>query len=368
MAKSLVKQTLIAYSTAAEAALNSMILVASGMTSTKTRSTGLPLPADEKFDDSGDIGNGINGEFPTEQTSGFMNPPAFEISNVVDVGTFLPLLRRFMGGADPTPAGGSIIEAGIAFQHAFSMLSNSTGAGLQLPSSTFAYSNNGADNLLGGCVANTLQIAQTGGADPTFTMGFVGSGLYKRIRDISGPAFGTLTPPTKQPKMKGQETAVEFTDGGGLFSMTSNRRLVSVTFNANNAIDTGQRLAGASRVDPTDLTKGWYLDELLHGDRTAGATIRVFLDDNMREYLDARANTLITGLKIRFRGYNIPTTAAASAYLLELTFPQCYLRNPRDADEGAFKAVDIDVFATTDNITFGLFTARAINGVATAIV
>lgn len=441
MAKSRVEDTLIGMSAAPEGTYNAMVLSAAGHNMMKTRSTGLPIPDDEKLDDLGEIGGGVNtGEFATEQRSGFILPPTWEISNVVDAGLFLPQLRRFLGGADAVPAGANILEAGVAFQHNFAQLPNNSASGLQLPASTFVYSNNGLDYAYGGSLGNTLQVAQTGADDPTFSMGYVGSGLYKRLRDIS-PAFGSISPSTPQPKMKGAETELEFVDDEGPVIITANRQLVNFTLNANNAHDTSQRLAGASRIDPLDMRKGWYLDELLHGKRTAGADMRIFLDDTMRAYQKARNNTPITGFKFRMRGYEIDTRRAVVAdpaldtftlnghgytngqtvrvnaatipaglvndkayyviaaaantfqlsetlagaavnfttagltvtvrkttqYTVELIFGKSFFRAARTSDAQGNQCLDIGIFPVADGITFGILSARAVNGVAGAI-
>lgn len=368
MAKSLVADTILGHSTDPEVTLNAMVLAAAQMTALKTRSTNIPAPGNQKIDDAGEIGGGLDaGEFPTEQRNGFATPPTWDHVNTVDAGNFVKELRRILGAADPVPAGASIIEAGIAFQHPLSMLSNNTAAGLQLPSSTWAYSNNGMDYLLGGVLGNTVNVTQNGAADPQFTIGYVGSGLYKRIRDISGPAFGVMAQPVAQPKMKGPLTELEFTDAGGTTMPSAVRRIINLSVTYNSAIDTGRQLMGASMIDPNDDTKGWYLDEMLHGNRVAGATMRIFGDNTMREFANDLNNTTITGFKMRMRGDKIPGTVANNRYLVELNIGKCYFRNTRCVEDGGFFALDIDVFATAPASGFGVLSARAINGVATAI-
>lgn len=362
MAKSLTKDTLLAMSTTPEASYNSMVVLASGMTPLVTRSTGLPVPTPENSDDRGVIGNQQEGA--RIQRVGFIAPPTWEISDVVNVDTLALQCRRFFGAADSV----STIEALIAFQHVMTKLPNNTGAGRQLPSSTFAYANNGLDYLYGGACGNTLQFQQSGAADPTFSMAYVASGKYKRIRDISGPVFGTLAAPAALNYANGADTELEFTDPTGLLSLTTARRLVSITANVNNTLNSGDRYAGNSRVDPLDKTKGWHLDELLHGDRDQdGADMVITLDDTMREFFDANNNSIITSFKLRFRGYNIPTTAAASEYICELQFRKCYFRGSRFTDNNGTACLAITVFPVINATNFGVTEIRFVNGTSSAI-
>jgi hypothetical protein len=367
MADSRIRDTILAISTANESSYNGMIVLASAMSTLVTRSSGIPAPVLEKTDDKGVIGNYPNGEFATLQRSGFVIPPAFEISNVVSAEMFFKQVRRFLGLADPTPAAGDIIEAGIAFKHHAKMLPNNTGAGLQLPSSTFAFSNNGLDYLYAGCCGNTLQIQQQGGADPTYSIGYVGSGKYKRIRDVSGPVFGSFSAPAAQNYMLGPSTELEFTDDVGLVSLTTAHRLRNVTINVQNNLRTDLKLAGASPIDPADLKKGWYLDSLTHGDRDAGATMRVALDDTLREFYAANNDTDITNFTMRMRGYTIPTTAAANRFTIEVIFGKCHFNGQQVTDDGGDACLDINISPCSDLVNFGIVKVDCINNVATAI-
>jgi hypothetical protein len=366
MADSRWKQTILGFSTAVEGSYNAMVLVASGMTGFVTRSTGFPLPDYEKSDDLGVIGN--QNANPTVQRSGFITPPTMEFTDILGTENAMTILRRAMGSADPVPSGGNIIEAGIAFKHSSGWLNPFTSR--QKPSSTFLYSNNGADYLYGGCVVNTYVISQDGVADPTFVASIVGSGLNKRVRDVSGPVFGTLAKPAVQNQMLGPSTEVEFTDGGGLYSMTGAHRLISVNATViNNNLETTDRRAGASPVDPFDMHKGWYMDYLLTGDPVSACEFRVMLDDNMREYADARNDTVITGFKVRFKGYEIPGSLVGppkTRFQIEVVYGKTYFRGVRATDNNGNAVLDITLFPIDDGVNVGTTTVNWINTIATA--
>jgi hypothetical protein len=432
-----VADTLMAFGTAPELAYNAMTLLAANMTTFKTRTFALPLPDTEKFTDEGDIGVGVNGGFMSEQTSGFVNPPGWDINNRVDSGTFLQMLRRHSGGVDTVVA----LEPTVAFQHSGGMLVNDTAVGRQLPSSTFAMSNNGADYLWGGVCGNSMQIGQQGAGDPMFTWSVLGSGLYRRIRNLA-PAFGNLVLPLPQPKTLGPDSVLEFTDDNGNVVFTSGRQMVNFSITLANNLDM-LKLAGASRVDPLDITKGWYLDELLHKVQTSNATMRVFLDDQMRAFDAAQRNKQISGFKYRMYGYEVAGTravvvdpaldtltlaghgfvldqvvrvfgttipaplVAGQAYyvtapvgntfklaaapagapidittagaavavrgtqrnMVEISYNRCYFNTGGPAqDDNGNAVIDINVRPAIDNVNFGIWFWRAINGSAAVIV
>lgn len=152
---------------------------------------GFPLPDKEKQDDTGKIGTGR--EFPTEQRSGYVTPPTMEITEELNVDIAPIFLRRAMGGVDPTPAGGDILEAGRTFEHNWLMQANDTAAFLQLPSSSIVYALGGADYLFGGCCVESFRIEQNRSQVPTFTANLIGSGLFRRVRELSATTTGGTT-------------------------------------------------------------------------------------------------------------------------------------------------------------------------------
>lgn len=153
-----------------------------------TTGRGFPLPDKDKHDDTGKVGYGR--EFPREQRSGYIIPPTMEITDELNVDIGAVLLRRAMGGADPTPSGGDILESGNVFQHSWVMQDNTSLAGRQLPASSVVYALGGADYLYGGCCVESFRIEQTASNVPQFTAALVGSGLFRRIRELNPTATG----------------------------------------------------------------------------------------------------------------------------------------------------------------------------------
>lgn len=368
MAEYLTRDLRLGISATPETSYNGIKVLGTDFLGMLTTGRGFPIPDREKMDDTGKVGYGDAGEFPREQRSGYVLPATMEITDELNTEIAAVLFRRCLGGADPVPAGADILEPATAFRHRFGMLPNTGVSGRQLPSSSMVYALGGVDFVWGGCVVNTFQVSQTGAAVPTFTAGLISSGLNKRIRNIT-PAFGSVPAPTTQHYMLGAESQLEFTDidGGPVYSVTGAQRLRSFTLTVDNNHRTDDRRAGDSRIQLANIKKGWYVNRMLHGERTVTAEMTVMLDDDLREYFDADNDNPITGFVYRAKGYYIEDSTVHQ-YSFAIHVPKCYFRTPRTGDEGGDAVMTLGIFPVTDNATFGLVTAEVINGVATSIV
>src|SRR5260221_11720343 len=110
MAESLLSQTILGYSTAPESTYGTNPVTASLYTPIVTRARALPVPQTEKTDDRGVIGRG-NAMYPTFQRSQFAVPTAFEMTDMVQMTSLVPLVRRYMGNTDTV----TTVQALIAF-------------------------------------------------------------------------------------------------------------------------------------------------------------------------------------------------------------------------------------------------------------
>lgn len=361
MSEYLTRDISLAISTLPESAYNVPYVLASDFQRFQMTGTGFPVPDKIRVDDLGKIGNGT--EFPTYQKSRHVIPPSMEIADEVNTSIGGMLLRRALGGASATPSGGNILEAGIAYKHTFGMLN--TTSGRQLPSSTIVYSLAGFDLLWSGCVVDSLTYAQTNADSPTITAGLVGSGLYKDISAIS-PAFGTLSTIQIPNYHIGAETTVEFTDTAGNIVLTTAQSIRSFTLTLNNNLITDDRRMGDPRILNSDMTRGWYVNRMLHGDRTLTAEFTVMVDDTLRAFFDSDTDDIITGFKFTTKGYLIGASTT-NQYTMTLIIPKCYFRTPRFVDDGGNAEMTISIFPVT-GATYGLVTAEIIDGTATALV
>lgn len=366
MAEYLTRDIKLAISATPESAYNSIKTSNSdtylGMLTTARN---IYIPDKEKQDDTGKVGTGR--EFPTEQRSGYVTVPSLEISEELNVDIAALLLRRAMGGADTV---GAEIEAGLAFYpHTWAILGNNTLVGRQLPSSSIVWSVGGANYMWGGVVVESFRVEQTNANVPTFTAGLVGSGIYKKISDIVSPP--TFPAPATQRYMLGAETQLEFNDGSN-YVLTNAQRLKSFSATLTNNHRTDDRRPGDPRITSAQPRDGHYVNRMLHGDRTVAAEMTVMLDDTMREWSDAYNDTIITSFKYRARGNFLKmaaspfTESTSTQSTFELTFPKCYFRSVRGADDSGDAVVTISIFPV-DDLSTGPMTAKVINNSITAI-
>jgi hypothetical protein len=356
-----VSDLILGISNIVETSYNSLVQTSANFLGMRTRGRGFPVPDQEKFDDTGTIGN--QSSQPTTQRSGFIIPPTMEITDTLS--TELPLIygRRTLGGADTT----TIVEASIAWQHVIPMLSPYTAAGRQLPSSSIAYALGGANFLYGGCCFDTFRIDAAGVADPTFTAGIVGSGLYKDIATITAPTL-VIPKPVLQNYMLGADSSCVFTDPTGTMTLsTSPQRLLNFSFTYNNNHDTAKRRVGDPKLVANDFNRGWYVNRMLHGDPAVGAELTVALDANMREFYDAHNNSLITDFKWTAQGQYIGASVI-NRYSYQVWFPKAYFRATRGNDQNGDAVLNIGIFPVEDGTNYGNAKLVIVNGSATPVV
>lgn len=362
MAESLTSQTVIGVSTAPESSYGTHPVLASNYTPMVVRTRDLPVPESEKLDDRGVVGRG-NAMYPSYQRSGFRVPTAFEMSDVMNVGTLCRLLRRYMGKTAATP---TTVEAAIAFLHTFYEADPDV-EGLQLPSSSIIYQNNEFDYIHRGCVGSTFQAAQTGTADPTYTLGIAGHGNPVRVSSIGG--FGTLPVPGQDPYMYGPSTSSQYTDATpATVSLTTTvHKWRGATFTANNNLDTGDTRAGMPQADPTEPKRGWYRDFLHFGDREVSLEWTMGMDSSYTLKDAEELNTIYTNFTWQMNGDVIPTTASANKYYAKLVIPKFNIRTPRTGEESNKRTKTFTVFPLIHAAHYGVYRFEIQNGVSTAI-
>lgn len=365
MPDSTISQTLLAYSTALEAAFNTNPVLATDFTAFETQARLFFVPNVAKSPDVPRVGAGAASAYPSDQRSSVLEPPAIDIQDVVNVEHFPIFERQHMG---QTEVLGDIeeLDVGIAYRH-HHYKQNFDNDGRQLDSRSIIARNNGATFIYTGCVSNSLQIQQTGIEDPQFTAGFVGSGNYVDYTAIA-PPFGQVATPTRDGSkdMLGAETIITYNDGG---AKSLQGRWISFSWTSNNNIQTQNLRAGLPRVNAeTCPTNGWYRNQLLADDETYSLEIRIAHDDAMDEWDDAQRNVVLTDFFIDMRGNCIPTTTNDTQYAVGIRTGKCYFRNVRGADDNNDAVLDIAVFGVRNGTHFGVHKFEIVDGSNAIIV
>jgi hypothetical protein len=359
MAETLIRKTLIAYSTAVESTFNNSPLVATAYTSVRTKARTVPIPSFEASDDAAAIGNQQIGA--SEQFLGFSQAKSWEIQDDLNVNEFAVLVRRLLGAPDTVTE----IEVGIAWKHSL-RFQNLYSTGLQLPSMGFVWSNLGADNLFSGVCGNSVSITGNQADAPQYSLNLISSGKYKRIRDIASPVFGTLSPPAARDFIRGGETEITFNDGSPR-SLTASQRAIAYNFAINNALNSGDRRMGSPRLSTTDACKGWYLAFLNATDQAVTADFTFTLDDAMVEFNAAVANTVITDFYIKNKGCYIGASTSKQ-YGVDLWIPKSNFRLPDNlGDVNDIATIQMTIFPLVNASIQGTAGIDIINGSSTPL-
>lgn len=358
MGDSTLTQTTLAFSTLNESAFNTYPDEAADYTTYETTARAMPLPDAEKQQDEPRIGAGAAGAYPTFQRSGVLQPIAVEIADVVNAEKF-PIFSQMYFGEPEVSGDIAVVEASKAWRHFF-YKQNFDELGRQLPSKSFIMKNNGAAFIYTGGVGGSLNMQQSGIVDPKFSFGVITSGNYVELSTLG--SFGTLSVPTRDPlkDMMGAESILSYNDGS---SRNLNGRWKSITWNANNNIDTGDLRAGLPRTAAaTCPTRGWYRNKLLAGDESVAIEFRVAHDDVMREWNSAQLDTALTSFEWLMKGSCIPTTAAANQYSVKNSVGKCYFRNVRGGEDNNLAIQDVAVFPVRNGSYFGVWKQEIVNG------
>lgn len=390
MAEFLTRNLKMAISTLPEASYNA---IRTGSTDTYlgllTTGRAFYIPDKDKLDDTGKVGTGR--EFPTEQRSNYVTVPSLEISEELNIDIAAILLRRAMGGADVVT---TVTETGATIRdHTWGL--DLSGTTRQLPSSSMVWAIGGADYIWGGIVVETFTINQTNSDIPQMTAGLIGSGLFKRIRNLTangqlavngsnvytGPYAGasgseyppTFPFPTQQRYMIGAETELLFTpNGGALYSVTgSGQRMKGYSMTLTNNHRTDDRRPGDPRVDSAQPRAGHYVNRMNHGDRTMAAEMTIMLDDTLTEFYHAYNDQIIDAFTYKARGgfllNTLGTAETTKQSEFETVFPKCYFRGVRGSDDSGDAVLTISIFPV-DNGSTGPMVARIRNNTAATIV
>jgi hypothetical protein len=302
--------------------------------------------------------------YPSWQRSGFRIPVTFEMSDIMQVGVLLPLLRRFMGAPGSAP---TVVEAAVAWKHTFYEADPEV-EGIQLPSSSFVYQNNEYDYLHTGGCGSTFQLSQTGTADPTFSMGIATGGQAKRISEAY-PAFGSLAVPAVDPYMYGTSSEIQYTDDTPttVSLTTPTHKLRNETFSVNNALVTDDTRQGMPQVDANEPRRGWYRDFLHFGDREVTTEFTMGMDGDYALKDAEELNLIYTNFTWTMKGDIIPTTATNNRYEAKLIIPKFYLRLPRSGEENVKRTKAFTVFPVIHAGHYGVYRFECVNGVSTTI-
>jgi hypothetical protein len=332
-----------------ETAFNTPYTTAIDYLALTTKQPFVIVPAIEKTDDAGRIGNGT--EFPTYICNTYWSHPALNITDDVNVEACGRLGLRALGGPVVDSA------AATGFKHSAAMLPVS--AGRQYPSSDFVTQLGGADFLLAGMVVERFRISQNRADVPQYSVDLIGSGKHLKPAGFSVTGSAAIIP-----CLTGNNVVIAWTDSSGRRTITAEACRVRSWFaEVANNLKQNDRCAGDPQLTEGTCPPGAYVRKLLRGSRSVAAQIVITLDSTLPEWLQMVCNEILTDVTFTVNG---PLISGAIYQNVELNIPKATFRAATSGDDNDDAIITLDVAPLYDPSTGGAATFSCTNLVATS--
>lgn len=319
MSDKLILNANIGISKVPETSLSTVKRLAADYNGAVTSALNIQIPGAEKILNEGLIGRGD--EFSTQADVDYAMQTGMTFSDRLNTSQFATLAARLLSGTITTTE----LVPTTVYQHVIQMQAPS--ADPQLKSSSIAFELGGLDFILGGMVAESMQVSVQGGAAPTYQIPTVGTGYWEYM-DTQTPAL--VLPDAVDQNYVGQksQTLVQFNDGT-VFDLTSLGRLDAFNLNFSNNLITGEKRIGDPLIDGTDHNSAAYVRQLTRGNRTLGISMGVYVSTDKRGFLAHIANTEVTGMSYRSLGKYIGSSGGDD-YFHEVQFdvPRSVITTP----------------------------------------
>jgi hypothetical protein len=245
---------------------------------------------------------GRGDEWATQADSDYSEHTGITFSDRLNTTQFAVHAARMLGGTITDTEVG--VSSGV-YDHVIEMKASNLDP--QLKSSTIAFELGGYDLILAGMVGNNLQVQVQGGAAPTFSNEYVGTGDY----DLMGsqtPALVLPDPAAQNYVGQRSQTSVSFNDGTS-FDLTGLGRLDSANFQYSNNIVTGERRVGDPLTNATDENAGAVVRQLTRGDRSLTFSMGIYVAQDKRGYLAHLNNVELSAVSFKSSGKKIAATS-----------------------------------------------------------
>lgn len=331
-----------------ETAFNTPYTTASDFEPIITKTAFYVLPAMEKTDDAGRIGNGT--EFATYICNSYWSHPAVNINDDVNVEACGRLWLRTLGGPVVDTA------AGTGTTHSAAMLP--VAAGRQLPSSDFLSTLGGADFLLAGMVPERFRFSQNRADVPQYSCDLIGSGKHAR------PSGITLTGSAATIQcLTGNDVSIAWTDTSGRRTVTAEAcRVRSWFFEVVNNLKQNDRCAGDPQLAEGVCAPAGYVRKLLRGSRAVTAQVVITLDSTVPEWIQMACNEVLTDVTFTINGPVIGVGPTKNSVVANI--PKATIRGTTSGDDNDDAVIALDFVAMYDPTTGGAATGAVTNLVA----
>lgn len=249
------------------------------------------------------------------------------------------------------------VTAATSYDHSVPMQTRAQG---RTPKYTTLIMNlGGADVVLASMAVNSFSISQQGTNEPQFSVELIGTGNFRRLRDIA-PAI-VMPYPTEHHYFHGAAAVIVLNDGV-VKNLSSLARVRSWSVGIQNNLVVGDRRPGDPFKTAGDVRTGAYVRSLLRGKRTASAQLKLALDENLDELDWLTDDTTLTGLSIKNVGE--PIGATPEKFEVEWKVPNFKVQAITGDSEGDDATLTVNFSPLRDAVSGGLVTARVRNNIA----
>jgi hypothetical protein len=358
MADFLTINTNIALSKAPEASLNAIADTAAEFVGAMTSGFNITIPNIEKIVNENLVGTGD--EFPTQADNDYFNNSGITFTDRVNASQFAILLARFFSGTiTDTP-----VPDTTAVDHF--IVAQASSVDPQLKSSTVAAKIGGLDLILGGMVANSLQVGFSGGAQPTYSVEMIGTGKFAYMADQT-PAL-VLPAPVAQDYMGSIAAIAISMNDGSSWDLSAAGRIQAFNIQASNKVIVGDRRPGDPFQTAGVIESGAYVPRLTRETRSVSCSATLYVDANKREWLNHLNNTTITSLVFKMVGKIADAVTEEDPkprYEVEFTIPASIFQAVQVGDNGGKLVYNINILPLKAVGNTGTFKARVRNISAT---
>lgn len=357
MARQLLEDAEILYSTEAETAVNTPWLEESAFYAALVNSGMPPIPKPTRI--KNDMIGGAN-EYGRKARNNYWPPLDISIGGMLNSEIAKDFARRTFGGTVTN----TLVATGV-YDHTVALQTKAQG---RIPLlTTIIWLLGGYNFIHASCGHDLFEISFEGDQSPMWSSTVRNTGYsFRRTTDadVSADFIGVAVPPTYN---LFHPAGVKATfNNGGLVDFGSDARLISGRCGIQNNIVVQPHPQDPFRVTSPviDRTSGAYMRDIHRGKRTYTPTLKASMDETLTEFVTSRDLTDITNLTYLFEGDRIGATSYTRAF--EIKYPLSTMEVDSDTD-GTDAAISLSFDVDREDASGGIAILRIRDGNATLV-
>jgi hypothetical protein len=329
MARQLLEDAEIIYSTLPETAVNTPYVAITGFKSALVNSGMPPIPKPTRI--KNDMIGGQN-EFGRKARNNYWPSLDVPIGGMLNSEIAADFARRAWGGVITH----TLVATGV-YDHIIALQTKtpSGGFGGRIPMlTTFAWLLGGYNFLHASCAIDNFEIGFDGDTSPSWSATLRNTGYsFRRLSDADISADMTPTPTVPTYNLFHPAGVKATFNDGSLKDFGADARLISGRCGINNQIVVKPHQQDPFRVTSPaiDRTSGAYMRDIHRSKRVFVPTLKASMDETLAEFVTSRDLTDVTNLTYLFEGDLIGATVYARQF--EVKYPLSTMEVDSDTDD-----------------------------------